>query len=435
MKPRMHPQSLMMSAGYDPASAQHAVKLPLYLTSTFEFESAEEGKAFFQAAYGNNETAEGDEPGYIYSRIDNPNLHVLEKRLCLWDETEDCAVFGSGMAAISTTLLELLKPGDVLLYGSPVYGGTAHFIADYLPKNGIECIRFNAQHTMEEVMHLLIDSGKSSRLKCIFLETPANPTNDIFDIAMCREIADHFSKPDEPVQVVVDNTFMGPIWSHPVRHGADLVVYSATKYIGGHSDLIAGAVLGSREMIGRIKELRTFFGSMPSPHTCWMLTRSLETLKVRMEAQMENARLVAGYLEHHPFVEKVHYLGLIPEDSKQYPLYRKQYSSPGAMISFDIHGGEEEAFRFMNGLQLFKLAVSLGSTESLVQHPATMTHAGIPADERNEMGVTDKMVRLSIGLEHADDLIRDIEQAMDIVAFSSFQDVDNSRVTIQVHES
>ena len=185
MKPRkLHPQSRMMSAGYEPASAYHAVKLPLFMTSTFEFESAEEGKAFFEEAYGITEPAEGAEAGYIYSRIDNPNLHVLDKRLCVWDETEDCAVFGSGMAAISTTLLELLKPGDVLLYGSPVYGGTHHFIADYLPKNGIECIRFNAHHSMEEVMHILIDSGKSARLGCIFLETPANPTNDIFDIAM-----------------------------------------------------------------------------------------------------------------------------------------------------------------------------------------------------------------------------------------------------------
>jgi methionine-gamma-lyase len=307
-----------------------------------------------------------------------------------------------------------------LLYGSPVYGGTAHFIAEYLPGIGIECIRFNAHHSMEEVIHMLIDSGKSSRLGCIFLETPANPTNDLFDIAMCREIADHFSTPERQVPVVVDNTFMGPVWSHPVKHGADLVVYSATKYIGGHSDLIAGAVLGNHELIGRIRGLRTFFGSMPDPHTCWLLTRSLETLKVRMEAQMENARLIAGYLAAHPLADTVHYLGLIPEGTKEYALFRKQYTSPGAMIAFDIRGGEEEAFRFMNELKLFKLAVSLGSTESLVQHPATMTHAGIPAEERAEMGITEKMVRLSIGLEDADDLIRDIEQALDKVAVSSY---------------
>ena len=230
---------------------------------------------------------------------------------------------------------------------------------------------------------------------------------------MCREIADHFQSEDHPTYVAVDNTYMGPIWSHPLQLGADIVLYSATKYIGGHSDLIAGAVLGSAEVIGRVKTLRTFLGNMISPHTAWLLLRSLETLKVRMEQQAKNAREVARFLAAHPKVEKVHYLGMLTPEDSNYQLYKRQYSSPGAMVSFDIHGGEREAFQFLNNLKLIKLAVSLGSTESLAQHPATMTHVGVDSDIKEKLGVTEKLVRLSIGVEYHEDLIWDIQTALE----------------------
>jgi methionine-gamma-lyase len=412
---KYQPESLMMSFGYKPELSEGAVKPPIFQTSTFAFKTAEEGKAYFELAYGLRNKDKNEEQGLIYSRINNPNLEILENRLCLWDKADDCAVFESGMSAISTVFLEFLKPGDLVLFSSPVYGGTDHFIHHFLPKLGIDAIGFNANLSYEELLEMVTQTGKSDRLAMIFIETPANPTNDIIDISCCRKIADYFSRDENTVKVAVDNTYMGPLWSHPLQLGADIVIYSATKYISGHSDLIAGAVLGNNEDIKRVKILRTFLGNMSSPNTCWLLLRSLETLKIRMEQQMKNAVLVADFLNDHPKVEKVHYLGLLKPGSEAYQLYKKQYTSPGAMISFDIKGGEKEAFQFLNNLKLFKLAVSLGSTEGLAQHPATMTHAGVDQESKISMGITEKLVRLSIGIENAKDILWDIEQALEKV--------------------
>ena len=314
------PESLMMSYGYKPELSEGAVKPPIFQTSTFVFKTAEEGKAFFEVAYGLREKDQNEELGLIYSRINNPNLEILENRLCLWDKADDCAVFESGMSAISTVLLEFLKPGDVLLYSSPVYGGTDHFIHHFLPKIGIDAIGFSPDQNEKEIIQMLIHSGKLDKLAMIYVETPANPTNAIIDISICQKIAEQFSTNEKKVHVAVDNTYMGPLWSHPLQLGADIVIYSATKYIGGHSDLIAGAVLGNQEIMTRVKTLRTFLGNMASPHTCWLLLRSLETLKVRMEQQMENAKTVAEYLNNHPKVEKVFYLGLLKPGTKEYLL-------------------------------------------------------------------------------------------------------------------
>lgn len=410
---KFSPESLMMTHGYKPEWSEGAVKPPIFQTSTFVFKTAEEGKAFFELAYGLRNKEDEESLGLIYSRINNPNLEILENRLCLWDKAEDCAVFESGMSAISSVLLEFLKPGDVVLYSNPVYGGTDHFINHYLPSVGIEGIPFLPTDSEEEIKTKIKSSGKEDQLALIFIETPANPTNTIIDISMCKRIADEFSKPGRQTLVAVDNTYMGPIWSHPLEHGADLVVYSATKFIGGHSDLIAGAVLGDADLIGRVRVLRTFLGNMASPHTCWLLLRSLETLKVRMEQQMKSASRIAEFLNEHPLVEKVYYLGLIDEKSSDYQVYKNQYKSPGAMISFDIEGGEKAAFKFLNALKLFKLAVSLGSTEGLAQHPASMTHAGVAPENKVKMGITDKLVRLSIGVENVDDIIWDINQALE----------------------
>ena len=412
---KMKPESLMMSYGFKPELSEGSIKSPIFQTSTFVFKNAQEGKAFFEVAYGLREKESTEEVGLIYSRINNPDLEILETRLKLWDKADDCAVFESGMAAISTVLLEFLKPGDVLLYSSPVYGGTDHFINDFLNKIGVHTISFTPNDSKEDILKRLKNSGLANKLSMIFIETPAKPTNALIDIEMCKSIADLYSTMDTKVHLAVDNTYMGPLWQHPLEHGADSVLYSATKYIGGHSDVIAGACCGSNEVISRIKVLRTFLGNMAAPHTGWLLMRSLETLKIRMEQQARNAQQVAAFLDNHKKVEKVYYLGLIKENTKEYEIYQKQYDSPGAMLSFDIVGGEKEAFKFIDSLKLIKLAVSLGGTESLVEHPATMTHAGVEPNHREELSITEKLVRISVGVENHEDLIWDINQALEKV--------------------
>lgn len=408
-----HPESLMMTHGYKPELSEGAIKCPIFQTSTFVFKSAEEGKAFFQVAYGKREKEPNEELGLIYSRLNNPDLQILEERLCLWDEADECAVFESGMSAISTVMLEFLRPGDVMLYSKPVYGGTDHFVNKVLPKYGIKGIGFTSVQTKEEILELV--KGQEGNVKMVYVETPANPTNALFDLQICREVADKLSAEDKEVIVCVDNTYMGPLWQHPLKHGADLIVYSATKYIGGHSDLIAGAVLGKSKHMVRVRTLRTFLGNMAGPWTGWLLMRSLETLKVRMTKQAENTIQVADFLLSHPKVEKVYYLGHLEEGTVQHDIFKRQLNSAGAMISFDVNGGEKEAFSFLNNLKLMKLAVSLGSTESLAEHPATMTHSDVSAEDRALLGISEKLIRISVGVEHYSDIIWDIEQALEKV--------------------
>ncbi|HRG21991.1 MAG TPA: cystathionine gamma-synthase family protein [Saprospiraceae bacterium] len=411
---QFHPESLMMSHGYKPEWSEGAIKCPIFQTSTFVFSKAEEGKAFFEVAYGLRDKGEKEKTGLIYSRINNPDLEILENRLSLWDKAEEAAVFESGMSAITTVFLEFLKPGDLLVFSSPVYGGTDHFIRHFLNGLDVMAIEFTPKEDKEAILQRIESSGRQHRLKLVYVETPANPTNTLIDLTMCREIANAYQTSENPeVIVAVDNTYMGPLWQHPLDHGADLSIYSATKYIGGHSDVIAGAICGSSALIKRLKVLRTFLGNMCGPWTGWLLLRSLETLVVRMERQTYNAQRVAAFLQDHPKVERVYYPGLLSEkDGVQYDIYKNQCLSPGAMISFDISGGEAEAFAFLNQLKLVKMAVSLGSTESLAEHPASMTHAGVDPMHRHEMGITDQMVRLSVGVEHADDLIWDLTQAL-----------------------
>jgi methionine-gamma-lyase len=413
-KHEFHPESLMMSHGYRPEWSEGAIKCPIFQTSTFVFNKAEEGKAFFEVAYGLREQGEKEKPGLIYSRLNNPDLEILENRLSLWDGAEDCAVFESGMSAITTALMEFLQPGDLLLYSNPVYGGTSHFIQHFLPKYGVEVLGFLPNMSYDEIAGLVKNSGKANRMAMIFLETPANPTNELYDISMFRQLADEFSTEEKKAIVAVDNTYLGPLWQHPLQHGADLVLYSATKYIGGHSDVIAGACLGSAELMLRIKTLRTFLGNMAGPWTGWLLLRSLETLKLRMQQQEANARQIATWLVEQQQVEKVHYLGLLtPEDGAAYEIYKNQCNSAGAMVSIEVKGGEREAFAFLNHLRLVKLAVSLGSTESLAQHPASMTHAGLDPEEKLRLGIKENLVRLSVGVENVDDLLWDLNQAFE----------------------
>ena len=350
----MKPESLMMSHGYKPELSQGAVKCPIFLTSTFVFESAEEGKDFFELAYGHRQSKPNEELGLIYSRINNPNLEILEDRLSLWDAAAGSAVFESGMSAISTVLLEFLKPGALLLYSAPVYGGTHHFIHHVLTKFGIDFIEFGVNETKQNIIDKIEASGKSKDLALIYIETPANPTNDLFSILDMVSLGNEYSeKNKQKVYVAVDNTYLGPLWQKPLSLGADIAVYSATKYLGGHSDLIAGAVMGTSEVIGRVKTLRTFLGNMISPHTAWMLLRSLETLQIRMERQQANAIEVAKFLSSHPKVEKVYFLGEGGSSSQQsQEIFKAQCLGPGAMISFDIQGNEQTAFKFLNNLKV-----------------------------------------------------------------------------------
>lgn len=410
----MNPESLMMTYGYKPELSEGALKCPIFQTSTFVFKSAEEGKAFFELAYGLREKGPTEEMGLIYSRLNNPDLEILENRLCLWDEAEDCAVFESGMSAISTIMLEFLNPGDYLLFSTPLYGGTYHFVKHVLTRYGIHTVGFHAFESEQNIKRQIDEMGIGDRLKMIYVETPANPTNALVDIKGCKRVADHYATEEKPVYLAVDNTYMGPLWQHPLKHGADLVVYSATKYIGGHSDVIAGAVLGSSEVIQRVKTIRTFLGNMAGPWTGWLLMRSLETLKIRMTEQAANAQRIAEYLNSHSKVAKVHYLGFLNQndDPENFEIFQRQMSSPGAMISFEVKGGETEAFKFLNALKLVKLAVSLGSTESLAEHPATMTHSDIEPEHRELYGITENLVRLSVGVENYQDLIWDIDQAL-----------------------
>lgn len=414
-KEGLSPESLMMSYGYKPSLSEGAIKCPIFQTSTFAFKNAEEGKAFFEVAYGLRAMKRNEELGLIYSRINNPDMEILEDRLTLWESAEACAVFGSGMSAISTVLMEFLKPGDTLLYSNPTYGGTHHFIHHVLTKWGVNIVGFKAGDNKEKIMERL-KASNAQNVSLIYLETPANPTNDLVDIEMCASLAKELSNENKRVFVAVDNTYMGPLWQHPIKNGADLVLYSATKYIGGHSDVIAGAVLGNKELIGRVKVLRTFLGNMMGPHTSWLLMRSLETLKLRMDKQAQNAQKVAAFLQSHPKVEKVYYLGnFADEKSAFHKAYKNQCLGNGAMLSFDVKGGENEAFTVLNNLKLIKLAVSLGGTESLAEHPATMTHVDIPAEEKAEMNITEKMIRLSVGVENPDDLIWDLGQALGFI--------------------
>jgi methionine-gamma-lyase len=409
----LSPETLMLGYGYRPEWSEGSVKPPIFQTSTFVFKTAEEGKAFFEVAYGLREQGPSEQMGLIYSRLNNPSLEILEDRLKLWDGAEAAAVCESGMSAITTTVLTFARPNDVIAFSEPIYGGTEYLFHELLPQFGIETVCFPATEGVAGLERVL-DEGddRRSRLRMVYLETPANPTNALVDIEGCVAVARSCGTEERKALVAVDNTFLGPLFQHPLKQGADLVLYSLTKFVGGHSDLIAGACLGSQDLVTQMKVTRTIFGTMAGPWTCWLLLRSLETLKLRMTSQMKNARYVADFLQAHPKVDGVHYLGHLEEGDVQFEIYQKQCMGAGAMISFDVQGGEAESFRFLNALQHIKLAVSLGGTESLAEHPGSMTHSDVPAEEQMKMGITPSLVRLSVGVEDPDDIIADLEQAL-----------------------
>ena len=402
----------MMSFGYTPEWSEGSVKPPIFQTSTFVFKTAEEGKRFFEVAYGKSELNAKEEIGLIYSRINNPNMQILEERLAVLEGSESAAAFESGMSAISTTMLSYLKPGDILIYGNPVYGGTHHFITHFLKDIGVKILPFSSETKTQEIITKLDKSEYAGNVKMIYFESPANPTNSLFDLDELKKLKDEISlKSSNEIMLVMDNTYLGPLWQKPLDFGVDIVCYSATKFLNGHSDVIAGCAMGSKQVIGPIKTLRTFLGSMIAPYTAWLLTRSLETLHLRMAKQGKNAEKVVNYLMSHKSVKTVSFPGIDTMGEKQNEIFKRQCLGSGAMISFEVFGGEKEAFKFLNNLKLIKLAVSLGSNESLAQHPYSMTHADVPDDIKLKIGINQGLIRLSVGIENAEDIISDLNNA------------------------
>jgi methionine-gamma-lyase len=318
------------------------------------------------------------------------------------------------MSAISTTILTFARPGDVILHSQPLYGGTETLVAKTLVNLGMSAVGFGNGSDEPSVRKAAEEAVSRGPVSVVMIETPSNPLNTLVDIPLVRAVAERIGERQgrRPV-IVCDNTLLGPLYQKPIRHGADISVYSLTKYVGGHSDLIAGAALGSKAHLKQIRLLRSAIGTQLDPHSCWMIGRSLETLALRMGAANRNAEIVAAFLVEHPKVARVHHLAYLPEGSAQRRVYEGQCEAPGSTFSFDVKGGEAEAFRVLNALQVFKLAVSLGGTESLTCHPASTTHSGVPKEIRDRLGVTDATIRVSIGIEHPDDLVTDLAQALD----------------------
>jgi methionine-gamma-lyase len=377
------------------------------------FRSAEEGRDFFDYTSGRKEPPQGTAAGLVYSRFNHPNSEIVEDRLAVYENTESCVLFSSGMSAITTAILAYARPGDVVLHSQPLYGGTEVLLARTLAGLDIGAEGFSDGVNGEAVRKAAKAAAARGRVSVILVETPSNPINSIIDLALMKAVADELeqSQGHRPV-VMCDNTLLGPVFQRPVELGADVSLYSLTKYVGGHSDLIAGAAMGRKEVIRPIKALRGAIGTQLDAHSCWMLGRSLETLALRMEKADANARIVAQFLRDHAKVERVHYLPFLEAESPSAKVFRAQCTGAGSTFSFDIRGGETAAFAFLNALQLFKLAVSLGGTESLASHPAAMTHSGVPLEVRQRIGVLDTTIRLSIGVEHPDDLVADVAQAL-----------------------
>ncbi|MEJ7926792.1 cystathionine gamma-synthase family protein [Sphingobium sp. AN641] len=406
---RLKPATLMMGHGYDPALSEGSLKPPIFLTSTFAFESAAAGKRHFEGITG---IRPGGSDGLVYSRFNGPNQEIAESRLALWDEAEAALIFSSGMSAIATTLLALVQPGDVIVHSAPLYAATEALIGRILGKFGVQWLDFPAGASEAEIGAVIERAKTLGRVALIFLESPANPTNVLVDVDAVVARRDFvFAGEDHVPPIAIDNTFLGPLWHRPIAHGADLVIYSLTKYAGGHSDLVAGGVLGRQQLITTIRMMRNTIGTILDPHSAWMLLRSLETLELRMSRAGENAARICAWLRDQPQVERIVYLGF-PADDRQRDIYERHCTGAGSTFSLYLKGGEAESFAFLDALKIAKLAVSLGGTETLASHPAAMTHLSVPVERRKALGIDDNMVRISIGCEDADDLIADFAQAL-----------------------
>lgn len=419
-KTGLHLETLAISHGYDPQTGQGAAKPPIYATSTFVYRSAQQAKDIHEAFFDGPDTdgakrLAGEPQAYIYGRLGHPNLTMVEARLAALDGAEDAAAFNSGMAAISTTLFALIRPGDSIVHSRPFYGGADNLIYNILSGFGVSGFSFADGLDEASIQDALDRAAAKGPVSVIWLESPANPTAALVDIALVVRLAKALGERQgrQPI-VAVDNTFLGPLLQSPLAEGADLCMTSLTKYCAGHSDLLAGGVSGSAELIARLKTVRTLKGAHLDAQTAWLLLRSFETLPVRTLRACDNALKVATYLRAHPKVRGVTYVGFREEPAALAVLAR-QCRGTGSTFSVRLKGGEAECFRMLDRLKVLRLAVSLGGTETLICHPATTTHYAVPRETREASGIDDGTMRLSVGLEHPDDLIADLEQALEAV--------------------
>lgn len=370
-----------------------ALATPIYQTATFVFDSAEQGGRRFA----------GEEQGYIYTRLGNPTNTQLEEKLAMLEGAEAAAATGSGMGAVSAAIWSALKAGDHIIAAETLYGCTFAYLNHGLTSFGVE-VTFVDTGDPENIRNAMRENTK-----VVYLESPANPTLKIADIEAISKIA-HRNK---ECIVMVDNTFNTPYIQRPIELGADVVIHSATKFLNGHGDVIAGFVAGSKEFIDRVKlfGIKDMTGSCLSPFDAYLIIRGMKTLEIRMERHCSNAMKVAEFLEKHPAVKKVYYPGL--KSFEQYELAKRQMTLPGAVIAFELNGGIEEGKKVMNSLKLCSLAVSLGDAETLIEHPASMTHSPYSREERLAAGISDGLVRIAVGLENVEDIIEDLKQALD----------------------
>jgi methionine-gamma-lyase len=408
----LRPETMMMSYGYDPQLSEGSVKPPVFLTSTFAYQTPEEGEEFFHIMAGRKPAPAGSVGGLIYSRFNHPNVEIIEDRLSLFEGSECSVVCSSGMGAISAILFAYLRPADVIVQSAPLYGGTETLIRKLLPQFNIETGEFQDGLNETGMLTSLREASKKGRLAMVFVESPANPTNSLVDFEALNRVLDIIETETghRPISVC-DNTLMGPVFQQVVPQGIDMAMYSLTKYVGGHSDLVAGAVCGSREMLRPVRATRGTLGLNLDPHTSWMISRSLETLSIRMERSADSGRKVAQWIADNTYIAaKVLHPDFIKDTAYQ-AVYKRQCSGPSSTFSFVLEVSKADAFRLINNFTIFKSAVSLGGSESLVCHPGSTTHSGVAADLRVKFGVSDGLIRLSIGLEHPDDLIADLDNA------------------------
>ncbi len=377
--------------GYDPQDEHGALTPPLHLTSTFSFATAEQGGEMFQ----------GERPGYIYSRISNPTLDLLERRIANLEGGEAALANSSGMGSITSVLWTFLESGDEVIVDKTLYGCTFAFMQHGLSKFGITITHVDMTNPENLIKTM------NAHTKIVYFETPANPNMRLVDIAAISLIAKAGG-----ARVVVDNTYATPLLTRPLELGADLVVHSATKYLGGHGDLVAGLVVGNMEDLIRIRMegMKDMTGSIMAPFNAMLITRGLKTLELRMQRHCENAMTVARQLETHQSVEKVYFPGL--ESFEQHDLAKRQMADFGGMIAFEVAGGMQGGIDTMNRLNMIQRAVSLGDAETLIQHPASMTHSTYTPEERAEHGISEGLIRLSIGLENVDDILEDLMPAL-----------------------
>jgi methionine-gamma-lyase len=413
---KLDASTLMMGYGFDPALSEGSLKPPIFLTSTFVFNTAADGKRFFEGITGKSDGT-GRAEGLVYSRFNGPNQEILEDRLAIWEDAEGALSFSSGMTAITTLVLALANQHDVIVHSGPLYAASESVIDKIMARFGVSYVDFPAGATREELDDVMararaMAADKGGKVALVYLESPANPTNALVDVEAVRAASEAAFGTDQRPPIAIDNTFLGPLWAKPLSQGADISVYSLTKYVGGHSDLVAGALVGSKKVLDKVRLIRNPMGGICDPNTAWMLMRSLETLELRMSRAGENAEKVCAFLRDHPKVEKVGYLGFLEEGSRQKDIYDRHCLGAGSTFSLYLKGGEREAFAFLDALKIAKLAVSLGGTETLASAPAALTHLSVPDERRAALGISDNLVRISIGVEKAEDLIADFENAL-----------------------